>query len=523
MRILLGYCNIPFECELPVSICQISACLKAAGHQVDLFETTFYKIENVNTPLNYLVDTLQLPSAFLKNERPVNSDLVEDFRAKVAAFNPDIIGFTVVEASVGIMEKLLRVLDTPEHQGIPVVVGGPFSILAADALTRHDRIDFICTGEGESALVQLCQTLEDGADASSVPGFWFHDRSVQRWKKNDRPKVNALDSLPPLDFTIFGENRLISTSSKKQIYVETSRGCPYHCTFCSDNAIKTAFRTDGAGSWYRMKSIDRIAAELNINIPKHNPEIILIRASTFLTCRTERIRQFSEMYQSVGLPFWFFVRPEDVTEEKVSALRSCISGPISTSIGLEHGNEAFRASCLNRRYSNDLFKNACRILAKYGIRYNVNFIFGFPGENREMVFDSIKVVKEVCGYAPGSSFSAFIYTPLRGTVLWDKCLAEGMIDKDAVDGGILQYKYALKNNKLSTEEVVGLSRTAAMYIMMGQERYQDIQKAESFSREGNAVFNALRGEYYHLRKWPGAKPSSSLPYTSEIDSLQPSA
>lgn len=504
MRVLLVYCNIPFEYEIPVSMSQISACLKEAGFDVGLFETTFYKIDNVNTPLNYLVDSLQLPPVFLKNERPLPSDMIEDFRAKLEKFNPDVIGFSMVEASVGIFARLLDVVSGGPYRSVPVMVGGPFAILAPDALTRFDRIDFICTGEGESAMPALCNALKAGADTGSADGFWVNDRRNHRWIKNARPKVNRLDALPPLDFSTFGEHRLTNTSSKKQIYVETSRGCPYHCTFCSDNAIKTIFRDDGAGSWYRMKSIPRVAAELETNIARYNPDLLLIRASTFLTCPTRRVAEFSEMYQKFSLPFWFFVRPENVTEEKIGALRSHIRVPISVSIGLEHGNEAFRAACLNRKYTNEEFKNACRILSKYDVRYNVNFIFGFPGETRDLVFDSIGMIREVCGYQPTSSFSAFIYTPLRGTVLWDQCREAGMIEKDAIGGGILQYKYALKNNTLSADEVIGLSRTAALYIKMDKNRYNDIQKAESLTNEGDRAFEALRSEYYAMRKWPTA-------------------
>jgi radical SAM superfamily enzyme YgiQ (UPF0313 family) len=170
---------------------------------------------------------------------------------------------------------------------------------------------------------------------------------------------------------------------------------------------------------------------------------------------------------------------------------------IRFSIGLESGNEAFRKGSLARGYSNKKVRDSARILKKYNINFSMNLIVGFPFETREMVFDGIRLLREV----KPNGISTFIYTPYKGSRLRQVCEENNMIDPDFIGDDYFQMKYALRNNSFSETELLGLYRTLPLYIYLPETRYPVIRHAEQMTPEGDAVFESLRGEFFEVMGW----------------------
>ncbi len=241
--------------------------------------------------------------------------------------------------------------------------------------------------------------------------------------------------------------------------------------------------------------MQRIEEELRAYIKIYNPEFVYIVSESFLAGSIDTVRNFTEMYQQFSIPFWFNTRPEDITEEKVRCIKEV--GCKRISIGLEHGNEEFRKKFLKRNYSNVAFKRACEILRSHEISFSTNVIIGFPYETREMVFDTINVLRDV----KPDGVSTHIFSPYHGSELRDICVKDGMISEDMIAEDFFHGDYRLKNPTISKEEILGLFRTIPLYVEMDKKEYARIRTAERLDEEGDKIFNELKKEFYACKGW----------------------
>jgi hypothetical protein len=157
---------------------------------------------------------------------------------------------------------------------------------------------------------------------------------------------------------------------------------------------------------------------------------------------------------------------------------------------LEHGNEQFRAEVVGRKMDNSLLKQAFRATEDEGVPFNVNNIIGFPGESRDLVFDTIEINREIAAL----SMSCSIFMPYHGTALHRLSVQKGYIADDTIcpsnnDEAIMNM------SSMSKGEIMGLSRTFALYARFPKSRWAEIKEAEANTERGNALFAQLREEY----------------------------
>jgi anaerobic magnesium-protoporphyrin IX monomethyl ester cyclase len=234
-----------------------------------------------------------------------------------------------------------------------------------------------------------------------------------------------------------------------------------------------------------------VAEELEFMVKTQNPEFIYFVVDTFLAMGDRELEEFSEMYQSFRIPFWQNTRAETVNEwrgeqlEKMNCLRM--------NIGVEHGNEEYRANALQRRVSNEKMLNAFRSVAGRNFTTVANSIIGMPGETRDLVFDTIEFNRQLPKEIEASG--AFIFTPYHGTPLREVAIREGYLDADSIctlgttQGSILDMP------QFSADEIQGMCRVFSFYAKMPKERWPEIEKAESFSIEGEKAFEEIHEDF----------------------------
>ena len=155
-KFLLVYPNKMMAMMLPLSISVLSAVLKQNGVNVQLFDTTYYHLEEKSMD-EKLVDVLQVKKFSYADAdvKLIDDNVTEAFEATIKQFRPDLIGVSVVEETFDLGMRLVDVVKGK----IPVVVGGVYSYFAADDIIAHDGVDFVCVGEGEYAMTELCEAL----------------------------------------------------------------------------------------------------------------------------------------------------------------------------------------------------------------------------------------------------------------------------------------------------------------------------------------------------------------------------
>jgi radical SAM superfamily enzyme YgiQ (UPF0313 family) len=493
-KVLFLYPNLVMSALAPQGIGYLSAVLKREGFAVDLFDTTFYTSDlagNANNEKAYLSKVRPF-NWEERNIRPKTTDMLEDLQNKVDEFQPDLLAVSVVENTWHIADFLLRSLRDP----IPTIVGGVFATYAPEIVISHPCVDYVCRGEGEVALPNLCKTLCQGKDGIHLPNIWAKvDGNLHRSPMGDSIH---LDDLPFPDWSIFEEQSLYRPMQGKiyrTIGMETQRGCPYKCTFCNSPSNNEIYTADNAGSFYRKKSMKRVAEELEFLANTYDPEFIYFVVDTFLAISDREMAELSEIYQSFKFPFWMNTRPETMSEWRANELdkMNCLR----INMGIEHGNEKFRRDVLDRPVNNETILEAFRSCVGRKFVTVSNSIIGYPDETRELVFDSIYLNRQLPKEIETSG--TFIFTPYMGTTLREIALQKGYLKTDDICSSYgptqVQGDSILDMPQLSKDELRGLARVFSFYVGMPESRFDEIRMAERFDPEGENTFNRLREEF----------------------------
>ncbi len=478
-KILFIYPNEREMSTIPPAITLLSQLLKNSGHTTDVFDTTFYKFDDEIA----IGDVDKGAERSLQN-RPVlnvdddnlhfekqSTDPAVDLRKKIIEFKPDLLAVSCSETT---FMRGLRLISETRDLNIKNIFGGVFPTFAPHLVMKHDCVDMLCVGEGENALVDLVNLLAESKDYSAVTNLWVRqsDGSI---KKNSITKPVDINKLPPVtDIGIFGEKRFyrpMGGKILKMLPVETHRGCPYTCSFCNSPSQNILYQN--SGKFFRKKSMKLIKDEIESHIKKWDVEYIYFWADTFLAWSNKEFDEFIEMYKDIKLPFWCQTRIETITYEKFKKLKEV--GLNRITFGMEHGNEKFRREVVKRNYSNKLAIELMQIPTQLDIPFSVNNIIGFPGETRELAFDTIELNR----YFKSDDTSCSILVPFHGTEIRKVAEEKGYIDKDSI--------FTISNTSEDSvldmpqwpkEDIVKLRNTFAMYVKFPKNRWPEIKKAE---------------------------------------------
>ncbi len=245
----------------------------------------------------------------------------------------------------------------------------------------------------------------------------------------------------------------------RSIGFETQRGCPFTCTYCNSPSNNSTYLQEGAGKFYRKKSVARLKKEMDFFIKRFNPELIYFVADTFLAMSQRELDEFSEFYQSYRIPFWMNTRAETVTPHSAKELAKM--NCLRFNIGIEHGNHDFRKDVLKRKVSNEKTIEAFGYAAEYADKYTcvANSIIGLPMETPELAFDTIELNRRLPDEIVAAG--AFIFTPYHGTPLRETSIQKGYISPELIctETSNTSSRSLLNMPQFSPEQIQGLMRT----------------------------------------------------------------
>tara|TARA_B100001996_G_C18666575_1_gene595109 strand:- start:710 stop:2329 length:1620 start_codon:yes stop_codon:yes gene_type:complete len=516
IKVLFIYPNTYGMNMLPPAIAGFSALLKKNGHKVEIFDTTYYAIDYGVDADGTKVERLNVVPFDMgkKGIRLKTSDWKKDYTNKLNSFKPDLIA---VSSTEDMWELGTMVLEEGKKykldNNIPVIAGGVFPTFAPEICIQHDLVDMICVGEGEHALVDLCYRIENKLDHEDVTNLWVK-KNGKIVKKNPMKKPVDINSLPPIDISLFEENRLYRPMAGrvyKMFPVETIRGCPYTCRFCNSPDQMALYKNNAGGGYFRKKKIDLVHKELKNMKDNYGVEYNYFWADTFLAMNKKEFDEFCEMYQDIKLPFWMQTRPETVTDYNMKRLKEV--GLHRISFGIEHGNEKFRREILDRRWSNKDIIEKLRIPKKYDINFSCNNITGFPKETKKLAFDTIELNRNID--STNATISTFM--PFHGTPLRKMCEEMDLISSDKITKCITG-ETILNMPQYPPHEIEEVKKCFALYIKFPKNRWKEIERAEKNDKEGNKIYLELKAEY--MEKYmpqPDADPHGGLEAYDEIE------
>lgn len=322
--------------------------------------------------------------------------------AGCAAFGPDLVGiqcnFTTERRRARRVAEAVR----RELPGAFVVLGGHDA--SRDPGFFHSPLfDAIAVGDGEEILPLLVAALAAGRDPAAVPGL--HVRRGASWiDSGHAPARRELDTLPlPARHLIrhYAPHYYINFR-KPLALMETARGCPFKCNFCSVWKFHE--------STFREKSPARVVEELN---QIEAPSIFVTDDIFWMNVR--RGEELAKAIQAAGIRKYFTVQTRtDIIckfPHLIELWKGC--GSLAIFLGLEAvTDEGLRL--VNKKNSAANNERALGILKDLGVGYTPNFIVDPAWERAD--FERLKAWIDATG-AYNSGFS--VLTPLPGTDLWE--------------------------------------------------------------------------------------------------------
>ena len=497
-RVLFIYPNFPLSnMLLPAGVSILSAILKENGIETKLFDTTLY-VDGKETFDDFRVSINQLKKSTLKDFAPAKDvNAMNDFKRLLEEFKPNLIALSVLEDTFPIALDFVR---EAHGKNIPVIAGGIYPTFSPEVVIKEDCIDMLCVGEGENALLSLCKAMAAKKNYEHIPNLWIRRPDGEIIKNQIGPLVNV-NELPYPNYHLFDPERFFRPMQGKVLRIlpiEMHRGCPYQCTFCEDPSLNVLYKSIGE-NYHRAKSARRLIDEIKYFVEEFQANYIYFNAETFFAMPSKVFAELADLYsKEIGLPFWLQTRPETITEERVGMLKQMNVSNIN--IGLEHGNEEFRARVLKRRMANQRIINSLQLLENANIPVTVNNIMGYPDETRELIFDTIELNREVST----ATINAFLYNPYKGTELYDVCLEKGYLPKEGDEKtvdislsteGYAYFKTVLNMPTISKQELMGLQKTFVLYAKLPKYEFPRIKIAEKNNEEGLKMFSELSEEY----------------------------
>lgn len=494
IKVLLVYPNIPLMLVTPLAIAYFTWILRNRGHEVDLFDSTKYIDEDLSSPENR-VKYLQARKTSLEDREVYHVDdaskMRSDFKAKLDAFQPDLLLYSFTE------DSLLRALDLlriSNEYDIPTVVGGIVAISDPEWLISFSEINMIGTAEGEITVEEVANRLAGRKTLDDTPGLWLKQKDGAIIK-NPAPPYVALDEYST-DFSLFEDARFVRPMGGKVIRaipLETFRGCPNKCTYCNSPIHNTIARQEKK-TYLRRRTIPGIRREIEHVVNNYDINFFYVIDDDFLARPNSEIYDFIDMYSEFKIPFWFNTRAEHSDLDIFQKLKEV--GLFRVSFGVESGNEMFRKKYLGRSATNEKLLEKFNIIHESGIDFSINVIIGFPFETREMVFDSINFIKQIKGY---DAVTVSIFTPYRGTVLRDVAIKEGWLDPDQFTVHTTATSM-LNMPHFTADQIDGMMKTFVLYVAFDEEHWPEIETIEKGLDKDGSLYEKY-STLYRKMQW----------------------
>jgi len=310
----------------------------------------------------------------------------------------DLAGVSLITATA---PAAYAVADDLRRRGVPVVLGGPHASFLPEEALQHG--DYVISGEAEAALPMLVEALNGSRPLADVPGLTWRDGGTVR-RNPAGCHVADLDALPFPDFSLLTMSRHRRMGSfllgGSIIPVQTSRGCPFDCSFCSVTGM--------FGRRYRFRSPQSVIAELRRYDPKRN--FIFFYDDNF-AANPRRARELCQAMIDEGFHFkWSTQVRTDVARDPELLDLMVKAGCQTLFIGFESVDPAALAEMRKGQDVEDM-RFAISELRGRGIHVHGMFVFGFDADTPATVSATVDfAIRERIGSA-----QFLILTPLPGS------------------------------------------------------------------------------------------------------------
>ena len=346
----------------------------------------------------------------------------DQFADSIAALDVDVIGFRVFSTDLFSVKKSVQIVKK-KLPDVKIILGGAHpSAFPEQTLQYFTDADYAIQGEAEQGLVDLIKYLSDRNTVrkDEIPGLI--------WKENGQIRCNPplfvqdLDALGSPDWDLINPcdypfQTSYFTRSKIVAPLIMTRGCPYHCTFCSCRAV--------TGHTIRTHSVPYIIHQIKFLQSKFGIKEVCFIDDNFLALKNPVIELCEQIIkQKIDIQWSCFGIRLDLVDEPVLRLMEK-AGCYLITVGIESGSQRI-LDHMKKKLTLELVEKKLQLIkTETSIRVIGNFIVGYPVETEEDIRKTIRFAKKLPLY--GANFFPFHPTPgteIFGQLSKEKCLAD---------------------------------------------------------------------------------------------------
>jgi|WetSurMetagenome_2_1015567.scaffolds.fasta_scaffold33684_2 anaerobic magnesium-protoporphyrin IX monomethyl ester cyclase len=351
---------------------------------------------------------------------------------------PDCAG---VSASTENFSLALRYIEEIRKTiNCPIILGGVHISLLPGSLPKGV---IACIGEGEETVTELLSLLKekkgfDESDLSKIKGIAFWNSRGELIQTPLRDLIRPLDNIPFPDRLALGIKGTV-----ENLYIFTSRGCPYKCRFCVSRI-----------HWnkYREFSAHYVIAEMEYLISHFHVKKITIFDDLFVVNR-QRLREIADLFVSRGLNIDVFcaVRANLVDEELCDLLKKMRITQVT--FGAESFSEPVLKALKDGSVTVEQNQNAINLLSGHGISVNCSIIFNSPEQSRDDIITTWKALFRNLQDKKLNKIGWGMLRPYPGSYYWDMALENNLVSVDMNWDKFRDFSNFHMNDHLSPEEL----------------------------------------------------------------------
>lgn len=406
---------------------------------------------------------------------------------------PDVIGLSCYIWNIRMIETLL-----PEIQkilpGVPIWLGGPeVSYRAKEALQSYQGVKGVMVGEGEETFLELLRYyLGEGVRLQDIKGI------VYRCEEGEMAVQNLLVENPPRTLTDMDRMPFLYDDlqpfTNRIIYYETSRGCPYRCSYCLSSIDKTV----------RLRSFSIVEKELQFFLDQRLAQVKFVDRT--FNCNRKHAMQIWEylIAHDNGITnFHFEIEADILIEEEFLILEKARPGLFQMEIGVQTANQETLNEIRRTAKLSGIQKAVERLKMANNIHIHLDLIAGLPFEDYESFGRSFDVVYAM---KPEQLQLGFLKV-LRGSYMYEKAKDYELRYLSSAPYEVLSTKW------LSYGDVIRLKKIEEMVELYynSNQFTNTLPLMEFFFDSPFAMYEKL-ADFYEERGYFVASPARSYRY-----------
>jgi radical SAM superfamily enzyme YgiQ (UPF0313 family) len=390
----------------PIWIASHTAVLKSRGHEVALFDATFFRGWAQNENAFNTANLQYRPSAYESLVKFSDTPVTTALQAKLDEFAPDIVFWAAISAhihgegeyaAIQFGHDLMSQVSCP---AIKVCGGLQPTASAGETAARFSGVDYFIGGESEFALRDFVDAWQSGAPLDRIAGLIRRD-GTDIIAGPRQPIISDLDTIGAYDYSLFDDQiflRPYCGEVVRAVDYEMSRGCPFTCSYCVETVIQRYYgfeETTPRGAlreynrYLRHKSAKRVFDEITTLHNDYGVTLFRCQDTNFLTIERSTLLELSDLFDANEMPIRLYIetRPEGINPSTIPLLKRLQVDGVG--MGIELATQGFRENVLNRFSNQSAIVQAFVRLREAGIRRTAYNIIGLPDQTEESILETI--------------------------------------------------------------------------------------------------------------------------------------